>query len=97
MDIELIAKIAAPFLSLITAALLKHYFENKSRLVTYMGPAAAFPKIGGPQTHTHSVVLQNAGKKSATNVRIPHGVPMAGVDLQLYPPMHYTIELSPIG
>jgi hypothetical protein len=97
MDIDLIAKITAPLLSLITAALIKHYFEGKSRLVTYIGHVAAFPNNGAPQTHTHSVVLQNAGKKSATNVRVPHGVPLAGVSVQVNPPMHYTFEFSPTG
>ena len=97
MDVDLIAKIAAPLLSLIVAALIKHYLEGKSRLVSYVGPSAAFPGTESPKTHTHSVVVQNAGKKSATNVRIPHGVPLANVNVQVFPPMHYSFEFSPTG
>jgi hypothetical protein len=97
MDIDLIAKIAAPLLSLIVAALIKHYLEGRSRLVTYIGHVAAYPNTGGPQTHTHSTVLLNAGKKSAANVRIPHGVPLAGVNVQVSPPVHYSFEFSPTG
>jgi hypothetical protein len=97
MDIDLIAKIAAPILSLIVAALIKHYLEGKSRLVTYIGHVVAFPNDNAPQTHMHSVVLQNAGKKSAPNVRVPHGVPLASVSVQVAPPMHYTFEFSPSG
>ena len=97
MDIDLIAKIAAPLLSLIVAALIKHYLEGKSRLVTYIGHVAAFTNNNAPQTHTHSVVLQNAGKKSAANVRVPHGVPLTSVSVQVIPPMHYTFEFSPSG
>ena len=97
MDIDLIAKIAAPLLSLIVAALIKHYLEGKSRLVTYIGHVAAFPNSNAPQTHMHSVVLQNAGKKSAANVRVPHGVPLTSVSVQVNPPMHYTFEFSPSG
>ncbi len=97
MDIDLIAKIAAPLLSLIVAALIKHYLEGKSRLVTYIGHVAAFPNNNAPQTHMHSIVLQNAGKKSAANVRVPHGVPLTSVSVQVTPPMHYTFEFSPSG
>jgi hypothetical protein len=97
MDIDLIAKIAAPLLSLIVAALIKHYLEGRSRLVTYVGHVAAFPNADGVQTHTHSTVIQNAGKKSAANVRIPHGVPLDGVMVQVSPPVHYTFEFSPTG
>ena len=95
MDIDLIAKVAAPLLSLVVAALIKHYLEGKSRLVTYIGHVSAFPNNSGPRTHTHSVVLQNAGKKSAVNVRVPHGVPLAGVSVQINPPMHYSFEFNP--
>ncbi|APO98326.1 hypothetical protein IPT12_22245 [Xanthomonas perforans] len=97
MDIDLIAKIAAPLLSLIVAVLIKHYLEGKSRLVTYIGNVAAFPSNNAPQTHMHSVVLQNAGKKSAANVRVPHGVPLASVSVKVNPPMHYNFEFSPSG
>lgn len=97
MDIDVIAKIAAPLLSLIVAAFIKHYLEGKSRLVTYIGHVAAFQNSNGPSTHTHSVVLQNAGKKSALNVRVPHGVPLVGVSVQINPPMHYSFEFNPTG
>jgi hypothetical protein len=97
MDFDLIAKIAAPLISLVVAALIKHYLEGKSRLVAYVGHVGAFPGNGGPQTHTHSVVLQNAGKKSASNVRVPHGVPLTGVSVQVSPPIHYSFEFSPTG
>lgn len=97
MDIDLIAKIAAPLLSLIVAGLIKHYLEGRSRLVAYVGHVAAFPNADGAQAHTHSIVVQNAGKKSAANLRIPHGVPLDGVMVQISPPVHYTFEFSPTG
>lgn len=97
MNIDLIAKIVAPLLSLIVAALIKHYLEGKSRLVTYIGHVAAFPNAGAPQTHSHSTVIQNAGKKSAANVRIPHGVALTGVNVQVSPPVHYSFEFNPTG
>lgn len=95
MDIDLIAKVLAPLISLVVAAIIKHYLEGKSRLVTYIGHVSAFPNISGPRTHTHSVVLQNAGKKSAVNVRVPHGVPLADVSVQINPPMQYSFEFNP--
>ncbi len=43
------------------------------------------------------MVLQNAGKKSAFNVHIPHGVPNSVVNVQVTPPTHFTIETNPQG
>lgn len=97
MNIDLIAKIAGPLLSLIVAALIKYYLEGRSRLVTYIGHVAAFANNGAPQTHTHSTVLQNAGKKSAANVRVPHGVALTSVSVQVSPPVHYSFEFNPAG
>lgn len=97
MDADQIAKIAAPLISLMVAAFIKHYLEGRSRLVTYIGHVGSFPVGNGPRTHTHSTVLQNVGKKSAANVRIPHGVPLSSVSVQVSPPVHYTFENNPTG
>jgi hypothetical protein len=95
--IDLVARIAGPLVSLLVAAIVKHYLEGKSRLVTYIGHVAAFPNNNAPQTHLHSVVVQNAGRKTAHNVRIPHGIGLANVSVQVNPPIHYTFELNPTG
>ena len=101
MDIDLIAKVAAPLVSLIVAAVIKALLEGRSRLVAYVGHVAAFRMEDAEgaqlQAHSHNVVLQNSGKKSATNVRVPHGVARAAVNIHMHPPVHYTIEENPAG
>ena len=97
MDIDLIAKITAPLVSLVAAAFIKYHLEGKSRLVTYIGHVAEFENDSGPRTRTHSVVILNAGEKSAPNVRVPHGVALSTVRVILNPPMHYSFESNPTG
>ena len=97
IDPDLIAKLAAPVVSLAAGAALKRYAEARSRLVSYLGHVAAFPRPNEPKIHSHSVVLQNAGKKSAFNVRVPHGVPTSVVNVQVTPPTHFTVQTNPQG
>lgn len=97
LDPDLIAKIAAPLLSLVVGAVVKHYSETRSRLVSNLGHVAAFQRVNEPKIHSHSVVLQNAGKKSAMNVRVPHGVSASLVNVQVSPPVHFSIETNPLG
>ena len=76
IDPEVIAKIAGPALSLIVGAQIKHYVEARSKVVSFTGHASAFTIQGeNPAViHTHSVVVRNAGRKAATNVRLVHAV-----------------------
>lgn len=97
LDPDLIAKIVAPLISLVGAAVLKHYTESKSRLVSYIGSVAAFARGTEPKIHTHTVVLLNAGKKSAFNVCVPHGVPMNLLNVQVGQNVHFTTETNPAG
>lgn len=97
LDADLIAKIAAPIVSLVVGAIVKRYTEVRSRLVSYLGHVAAFPRGTDPKIHSHSVVLLNAGKKSAFNVRVPHGVSSAVVNVQVTPSVHFSVEKNPLG
>jgi len=97
IDADLIAKIVAPLVSLLAGAIFKHYSEGRSRLVSYLGHVAAFSRLNAPKIHSHSVVLQNAGKKSAFNVRVPHGVSTSVVNFQVTPSTHFTVETNPQG
>ena len=96
-DPDLVAKIAGPLLSLGIGAIMKRYTEKQSRLVSYVSHVAAFPRGNEPMTHSHSVVLQNAGKKTAFNVRVPHGVSASVVNVQVTPAVHFSIETNPLG
>jgi hypothetical protein len=97
IDPEVIAKIAGPALSLIVGALIKHYTEARSKLVSFIGHASAFTLQGDSPTviHTHTVVVRNAGRKAASNVRLTHAV--LPVNITVYPPVQYSIERNPEG
>jgi len=78
LDVELVSKLCAPFLSG-AAAWLVRKVRPPVRLVSYFGHISAFkvnPVAGSndPPTlvHTHSVVVLNSGSKPAHNVRLTH-------------------------
>ena len=96
-DPDIIAKVAGPVLSLIVGALIKHYAEARSKVVSFIGHASAFVVQGEYPTsvHTHSIVVRNAGRKAATNVRLAHAV--LPPNITVYPPINYLIERNPEG
>jgi hypothetical protein len=98
IDWALVVDIAAPLLALVVGAALNHALEARPRLISYLAHASAFRSSrpdGSPFTvHTHSVVLRNSGKKSATNVRLGHNrLP----DFQVYPDVQYQVLDLPNG
>ena len=96
-DPEVIAKLAGPLLSLVVGAVIKHYTEARSRVVSFIGHVSAFTLQGEQNSviHTHSVVVRNAGRKAARNVRLTHGV--LPINITVYPPVQHTIERNPDG
>ena len=97
IDPEIIAKVLGPLLSLLVGGLIKRYTEARSRVVSFIGHASVFTLQGeNPAAiHTHSVVVRNTGRKSATNVRLTHAV--LPINITVYPPVHYLIERNPEG
>jgi hypothetical protein len=69
--------------------------EKRARLLVYYGHAAAFTLRGGITFHLHNIVLWNAGRKSATNVRIDHVV--LPEEYNLFPQVPYTEGRRPNG
>jgi len=96
-DIEIIAKIASPIITLLLGAVIKHYTERRSKLVSFLGHISSFKLRDEKQTpvYTHSIVVRNAGRKSATNVRIGHN--FLPPNIQVSPSVKYTIEENPEG
>jgi hypothetical protein len=98
LDPEVIAKVAGPVLSLLVGALLKHYTEARSKVVSFIGHASAFTIQGANPpvvVHTHAIVVRNAGRKAATNVRLTHAA--LPINITVYPPVQYSIERRPEG
>ncbi len=73
-----VATIAAPIVALLVGVWVNRRFASRPVLISYFGHVAAFvhtPSGGQPiNVHTHSVVLRNAGRRAATNVRLHHHV-----------------------
>jgi hypothetical protein len=97
IDSDVLAKIASPVLSLVLGALVKHYTEARSRVVSFVGHVSAFTLQGQhPITvHTHSIVVRNIGRKAAKNVRLSHG--FLPENFTVYPPIQYNVEQNPKG
>src|SRR5437667_6879667 len=71
--------------------------EGKADLVSFWGHASAFTvSTPGQQPfviHTHDVVIQNVGKKSANNVRVSHAV--LPDQFNINPSVPYRVEPLP--
>jgi hypothetical protein len=97
LDSETIARIVGPLLSLIVGGIIKHYSEARAKVVSFIGHVSSFTLQDEKRTivHTHSVVVRNAGRKAAHNVRLAHRV--LPVNVTIYPPVQYSIEHNPEG
>jgi len=100
MNIELnaVATIAAPIIALFVGIWVNRRFESRPILISYFGHVAAFlhtPPGGQPiNVHTHSVVLRNAGRRPATNVRLHHQVLP---DFNIWPVLVHHVDTLPDG
>jgi hypothetical protein len=71
IDIDIVGKILAPTITGIIGFITKRYFDARPKLITYLVHASAIPLGDDKKTNvnTHSIVVRNAGKKTAHNVR----------------------------
>ena len=70
-DWTIVVTILAPILAVIANWIL----VRRPNLISYMGYASGFllNDKSSPPIFTHSIVIKNIGRKSATNVRVGHG------------------------
>ena len=98
IDWNVVATFASPVIALFVGIWANRRFESRPILISYFGHVSAFrhtPPSGQPlQVHTHSVVLRNAGRKGATNVRLHHVILP---DFNIWPAIVYNIETLPDG
>lgn len=92
IDIELIAKFISPLIVAVFSLFLGRYLEARPKLISYLVHASEFPlkegNING--VRTHGVVIRNAGKRTANNVRIGHAnVPHS---YQMFPNVAHRVE-----
>ena len=99
IDIDIVAKLLAPCVSVIIAWFFKRYLEARPKLISFIGHISAFPITddNDKQTtvHTHSVVVRNIGRKPAHNVRLSHT--FLPPHVTVFPVIKYSIEKNPEG
>lgn len=93
------ATIAAPVIALFIGAALDRKLERKPHLISFISHAAAVrvnPPDGEPfNINSHSVVARNAGRLSATNVRLGHNhLPQ---DFSVWPAVENSVQRRPDG
>ena len=95
---SIVATISAPIIALFVGVALNRAVERRSRLVTYLGHVSAHRvehEGGAPlNVFTHSVVLKNAGRSSAHNVRLTHSILPT---FNVHPSIAYETEMLPTG
>lgn len=98
IDWNVVATIAAPVIALFVGVWVNRRFENRPILVSYFGHFSAFRytlENDQPiQVNTHSVVLRNAGRQSATNVRLHH---ITLPQFNIWPAIVHNVEDLPDG
>jgi len=76
IDWVVVFNIAMPLIVLFLGIFLDRYFRERPNLISYTGHVASFKvRVEGQEDlpiYTHSIVLRNAGRKPAINVRIGH-------------------------
>lgn len=98
IDWNVVATIAAPVIALFVGIWVNRRFESRPVLISYFSHVSVFrytPSGGQPlQVNTHSVVLRNTGRQSATNVRLHHvNLP----EFNIWPTVVHNIETLPDG
>ena len=98
IDWDIVATIAAPLITLFFGVALSRKLERRPRLITYLGHVSAHridPETGNPiDVFTHSIVLQNAGRNAAHNVRITHSILP---NFAVFPEIKYEVDHLPGG
>jgi hypothetical protein len=98
IDWNLVVQVAVPIATLFLGAWVTQWFEKQPSLTTYFGHVSAFQHTLDDGTkaaiYTHSVVIHNAGKKTANNVRLRHNT-LPG--FQIYPSVDYKVVDLPDG
>lgn len=85
-----------PVITAIVGLITKAYFEAHPKLITYLVHSSAIPLRDAPETtvNTHSIVVRNAGKKTANKIRIGHNFLPA---FQMYPELSHEVIKSENG
>jgi hypothetical protein len=89
---DLVVKIIVPLGTLVLGKYFDRWLSRRPKLISYLGHTSAFNVHSTPPVtiHTHAIVVRNAGRATANQVRIGHHV--LPENIQLSPPVPHTIE-----
>ncbi|MDD2054972.1 hypothetical protein NPS46_20700 [Pseudomonas putida] len=97
VDWNLVAAVAVPVICLFLGGWVNRKYEKRPELISYIGHMATFDMSTSENSlvvNTHTVVIRNAGGKSATNVRMTHGTLPK---ITIYPPTKVIYEELSVG
>ncbi len=96
VDWQVVATVAAPILTLLLGVWVHRWFEKRPVLLSHWGHVSSFnyQKEDGTTgiVNTHSVVIKNAGRRPAVNVRLSHTVLP---DFNISPAVEYELRKVP--
>ena len=95
---DIVVALAAPVIALFAGIWINRHFGDAAKLISYYGHVATFRYTppGGEMVliNTHAVVIRNAGRKAAMNVRLSHhSLP----DFNIWPPVQHHTQPLPTG
>src|SRR5207253_10740929 len=92
-----VATVAGPVVGVVVGIAIERMLERKPKLIAYFTHASAFVLPGLPpiQVHTHGIVIKNAGRKAATDIRVRHQVRPS--QFVVFPSVAYTDPNLPGG
>jgi len=98
IDWNLVVTIFSPIVALFIGVFLDRKLKDKPKLITYLSNTFAIktknPNGSDFNVFTHSIVLQNLGRKAAENIRIQHNILPA---FSIFPSVEYKQNDLPDG
>ena len=99
MNWQPVATISAPIIAFFVGFAVNRWLEKKPKLLSFMPHSAAVqvnpPNGASFMANTHSIVIRNAGKAAANNVRLGHL--MLPENFTVFPSIEYSTVNLPSG
>ncbi|MBY0111742.1 MAG: hypothetical protein K2Y21_02885 [Phycisphaerales bacterium] len=96
IDWDSVSRVAIPFGTLVAGAAINRMIERRPKLLAYFGHISAHsvqpvqPDTDTIFVHTHSIVLRNAGRLAAKNIRIRYNAKPMHIDI--FPQIAHSYE-----
>lgn len=100
IDWHLVIQVAIPIVTLLGGAFLERALERKAKVVVFYGHVASHNAVATQTSpamviNTHSIIIRNAGRLAAHNLRVRHGY--LPPNFRIDPPRNWTKNSLPNG